>query len=127
VTENEKLRALLAEAREALVRAENRMMSPPHQVPEAIARIDAALAEPVAPKRIDAHDALYQRICEDREFWQNYERERDDLAYQRGAEAMREAAALAVHADFTAGQSAVDAVTRAVRLIRALPIPEDKR
>jgi hypothetical protein len=47
MTENEKLRALLAEAREALVRAENRMMSPPHQVPEATSRIDAALAEPV--------------------------------------------------------------------------------
>ena len=43
----EKLRALLAEAREALVRAENRMMLPPHQVPDAIERIDAALAEPV--------------------------------------------------------------------------------
>jgi hypothetical protein len=37
--------ALLREAREALVRAENRMMAPPHQVSEAIQRIDAALAE----------------------------------------------------------------------------------
>jgi hypothetical protein len=37
--------ALLREAREALVRAENRMMAPPHQVPDVIERIDAALAE----------------------------------------------------------------------------------
>ena len=37
--------ALLAQAREALVRAENRMMAPPHQVPDVIQRIDAALAE----------------------------------------------------------------------------------
>jgi len=59
-------------------------------------RIDTALAEPVS----------------------------DD--FRRGAEAMREAAALAVHADFTTGQSAVDAVTRAVRVIRRLPLPEDK-
>jgi hypothetical protein len=51
MTENEKLRALLKEAREALVRAENRMASPPHQVPDAIARIDAALAEPTGPER----------------------------------------------------------------------------
>lgn len=36
--------ALLAEAREALVRAENRMMAPPHQVPDVIQHIDAALA-----------------------------------------------------------------------------------
>jgi hypothetical protein len=37
--------ALLAQAREALVRAENRMMAPPHQVPDVIQHIDAALAE----------------------------------------------------------------------------------
>jgi hypothetical protein len=45
MTQTEKMRALLKEARDALVRAENRMMHPPQQVPNAIQRIDAALAE----------------------------------------------------------------------------------
>ena len=44
--------ALLREAREALVRAENRMMAPPHQVFEAIQRIDAALAEHEAEQQV---------------------------------------------------------------------------
>lgn len=44
--------ALLREAREALVRAENRMMAPPHQVPDVIERIDAALAEHEAEERV---------------------------------------------------------------------------
>jgi hypothetical protein len=117
MTENEKLRALLAEARvlcDYNVDAQGRR--------ELRARIDAALAEPVVkPKRIDAHDALYRRICEDREFWENYERERDESraevkrAYQRGAEAMREAAAINCAGQVCAAQ------------IRALPVPEDKR
>lgn len=47
-------------------------------------------------------------------------------AYKRGAEAMREAAALAVHDTHTTGLLSPAAVTAAVRVIRALPVPEDK-
>ena len=76
--ENEKLRALLAEAQGWLFTipwTEDES----HKINEVRNRIKAALAEPGAkPKRIDAHDALYRRICEDREFWENYERERDE-------------------------------------------------
>ena len=50
-----------------------------------------------------------------------------DKAFRRGAEAMREAAALAVHEGFTTGLLTPAAVTRAVRVIRRLPIPEDKQ
>lgn len=48
-------------------------------------------------------------------------------AYQRGAEAMREAAASAVFDRHTTGLLSPAAVTAAVRVIRALPIPEDGR
>ena len=47
---------LLREAREALVRAENRMMAPPHQVPDVIQRIDAALAEHESKERVEWFD-----------------------------------------------------------------------
>ena len=47
-------------------------------------------------------------------------------AYQRGAEAMREAAAAAVYDTHTTGLLAPAAVTAAVRVIRRLPTPEDK-
>lgn len=48
------------------------------------------------------------------------------VAYQRGAEAMREAAATAVFDRHTTGLLSPAAVTAAVRVIRALPLPEDK-
>jgi hypothetical protein len=121
-TDIEKLRALLAEAREALVRAENRMMSPPHQVPEAVARIDAALAEPmIAPTPPSL--LVFSDIAD------GLKRERDEAraeverAYQRGAEAMRGAAATLVRGNAT-GWASVGDIEAA---IRALPVPEDKR
>jgi len=86
VTENEKLRALLAEAREALVRAENRMMSPPHQVPEAISSIDAALAEPL--KAEYSQDEVNEMTTDMIAVRKAAER----AAFLSGAEAMREAA-----------------------------------
>lgn len=48
-------------------------------------------------------------------------------AFKRGAEAMREAAASAVFDRHTTGLLSPAAVTAAVRVIRALPIPEDGR
>lgn len=86
MTENEKLRALLAEAREALVRAENRMMSPPHQVPEAISSIDAALAEPL--KAEYSQDEVNEMTTDMIAVRKAAER----AAFRSGAEAMREAA-----------------------------------
>jgi hypothetical protein len=59
----------------------------------------------------------------------NHEQERVNTAraaFKRGADAMREAAALAVHDTHTTGLLSPAAVTAAVRVIRALPVPEDK-
>lgn len=51
-------------------------------------------------------------------------RDHTDEAFRRGAEAMREAAATAVFDRHTTGLLSPAAVTTAVRVIRALPLPE---
>lgn len=101
-TENERLRALLAEARRWLYGGVPWIESESKEIDDVARRIDAALAEPVS----------------------------DD--FRRGAEAMREAAASACWAlsdelasvPDTLGeqQTAWGAATR----IRALPLPEDR-
>ena len=138
MTENEKLRSLLAEARGAIDESYDRTAL--------VRRIDAALAEPADDYDIDADLRLHKedrlrlraenlRLTRERDEaraeverlrslkpigtysldW-NHEQERMAVAraaYQRGAEAMREAAALAV-------------LPSMAHVIRALPIPEDK-
>lgn len=129
MTENNKLRALLAEARDALTYHVNeaeqrhekeRLIRPDRDLTN---RIDAALAEPV----VDAYDAAYAAMRGDA--WQRealrFQRERDEAraeverAYRRGAEAMREAAVSCAEGPF------VDVPERIIASrIRALPIPE---
>ena len=158
MTENEKLRALLAEARGALTAgcycgnsyctgtAINKLRD----------RIDAALAESVVDDDIDADLRMHKedrlrlrtenlRLTRERDEaraeverlrslkpigtysldW-NHEQERMTVAraaYQRGAEAMREAAASCV-----GGDTALLQTYRSVLegRIRDLPVPEDK-
>ncbi len=173
MTENEKLRALLAEALD-----QHAHCLP--CVPDCVwTRIDAALAEPVEPS--ESEYAMHARIRADydktvADCWRakvaEVERERDEAraeverlkvdvealhagiaaqdevltrryneqlsrantAYQRGAEAMREAAAQ--EADKTSppksigrdhGRHHIAGAQQAAARIRALPIPEDKR
>lgn len=96
MTENEKLRALLAEAREC-VRVNcpccGKANCPEGSEPELSQRIDAALAEPGV----------------------------DD--YKRGAEAMREAAASCVGGDIALLQTYRSVLERR---IRDLPVPEER-
>jgi hypothetical protein len=118
VTENEKLRALLAEALD-----QHAHCLP--CVPDCVwTRIEAALAEPV--------DAM-QAAEIDREHWtykvlsQGLEIEAKKIregmvrqAYQRGAEAMREAAADYIR------RTGWDMNPQVSCSVRTLPIPEDK-
>jgi hypothetical protein len=105
MTEVEKLRALLAEARAELHSIEALTVHPgmrhgkdAARLLSVLQRIDAALAEPVG----------------------------DD--FKRGAEAMREAAAAHINANIVGDQTAMILAARIYeKEIRALPIPEDKR
>jgi len=159
MSETEKLRVLLAEARDsvALLVAEYeafgqkaRLIEPERQL---VARINAALAEPVtAEYSQDEVNAMTTDMIAVRE-------EAERAAYQRGAEAMREAAAEWFAGDIErAAAGAHEAYQReahrrgdvrhadayadlpdatkewdrvlcrwAAREIRAMPIPEDKR
>ena len=168
MTENEKLRALLAEARVALQGVAAYDANPDvswtmtkEDCRDALDRIDAALAEPVEPS--ESEYAMHARIRADydktvADSWRAHsaklESERDEAraevkrlkesnkllrvdadkewgaaatavatAYQRGAEAMREAAARVVDGDPVVLRS-----YRSVQAgrIRALPLPEDK-
>ena len=105
MTEVEKLRALLAEARAELHSIEALTVHPgmrhgkdAARLLSVLQRIKAALAEPVG----------------------------DD--FKRGAEAMREAAAAHINANIVGDQTAMILAARIYeKEIRALPIPEDKR
>lgn len=145
MTENEKLRALLAEARMYLTMNGG-------SVDDRIVRsIDAALAEPVVDwrkahgdaiaelsKATDERDearaeverlrkAVHTRACRNQSAYNlecvcgadEHQRDLQKLAYQRGAEAMREAAARLV--DEMLSHTLTDAADR----IRALPICEN--
>jgi hypothetical protein len=124
MTENEKLRALLAEARDYVGVAWGRMSQDGHRDAAEKAggvakRIDAALAEPVVDcSTCDSMSMSYARM----------ERERDDAqvearrAYQRGAEAMREAAAAELDRLLT--QKKATAIWVGPDEIRAVPLPE---
>lgn len=132
-SENEKLRALLAEAQTAMALNFDRYacaMCSRDQSPKdcrcgmkatgkLVDRIDAALAEPVVAEysQDDVNAMTTDMIALRKEYEKN--------AYQRGAEVLREAAAAAVHDCHTTGLLTPAAVTRAVRVIRALPVPED--
>lgn len=144
MTENEKLRALLAEAQKAIPQAWNGRNG--KWCEEVQARIDAALAEPVAVHPSSLTDVVTLLENEREEVRAEVERLKEAnrllhhdadkewgaaataiaAAYQRGAEAMREAAASAVHDCHTTGLLSPAAVTAAVRVIQRLPIPEDK-
>lgn len=157
MTENEKLRSLLAEARRELARHVFTQESPvcvncggesgfdvgracPYAADYDLKqRIDAALAEPVLAPETN----YYAEFNKMRDKAAKYglaltqaQKERDEaraeaaLAYQRGAEAMREAAAgkayttLSLHDEPCRRSELRQAVVHA---IEALPIPEDKR
>jgi hypothetical protein len=104
MTNEEKLRALLAEARAEVERLRGIALHPTGVTWQ---RHHENLKQIALEEVHAAHAAL-------------------DEAYRRGAEAMREAAALAVHDTHTTGLLSPAAVTTAVRVIRRLPIPEDK-
>ena len=145
----EKLRALLAEAREWVDAARFLPQKPEvgwEEKENLLARIDAALAEPVEGP-LNAVSRLSQQMHEARSNaeWlvQQAQRERDEAraevrrtykelsesiareaeAYERGAEAMREAAASCVGSD-TALLQTYRSVLKG--RIRDLPMPEDK-
>ncbi len=129
MTENQKLRELLKEARESFASGESCAEARStgcdgsaeryaHEARQLHARIDAALAEPTGPER--------SPLCPGEGTWSVFAekvvKERDEAraalanAYRRGAEAMREATATAVRTVWSASPD----------FIRALPIPEDK-
>lgn len=141
MTENEKLRMLLAEAQEWVPEAREWPSDPQCDLLE---RIDAALAEPpsqcqlcevskafhdVAVKQrqlawIEADRSLNEAAYWKGEFTRLHEQHLPVAfagAYQRGAEAMREAAARCVveSARYWSAQYVADD-------IRALPVPEDR-
>ena len=156
MSEAEKLRALLAEARERIgyCPCGSGLCEQPADM---VRRIDAALAEPVADYDIDADLRMHKedrlrlrtenlRLTRERDEaraeverlrslkpigtysldW-NHEQERMTVAraaYQRGAEAMREAAYQAAYRNLIDGDDDVCADT--CRAIRTLRIPEDK-
>jgi flagellar biosynthesis/type III secretory pathway protein FliH len=156
VTENEKLRALLAEAR-AWVGREPEYYKAHHEMDALLARIDAALAEPVGPERSplavgqgtwsvfaekvvaerDEARAEVARLKEDREaaFFRGEDdgyRRGHKYGFQYGAEAMREAACdqltqLRASYDLARQGASSLAVAGSIDLLRALPLPEDKR
>ena len=133
-TENEKLRALLAEARVALQGVAAYDANPDvswtltkEDCRDALDRIDAALAEPVvdpvqAWKDANGYNdllAAYSSTITERD----EARAEVAAAYQRGAEAMREAAAQDCIDFWGKGHSSG---TLQAERIRALPLPEDK-
>lgn len=63
----------------------------------------------------DVRDATYQRVCESREFFDLYVEEVRKVAFQSGAEAMREAA-----------MQAFNHTSMAALVVHNLPDPEDK-
>lgn len=143
-SEVEKLRALLAEARDLV--AANRLVlgeySGVREVQHIEARIDAALAEPVGDA-LEWQTAITKALSESQErlaaelkearaelaSWRGnfdgplaFVRDHVEKAFKRGAEAMRERAARVVEDadDGVPLQSLADGG------IRALPLPEDK-
>lgn len=144
MSENAKLRALLAEAR-GWVGGWSGILPVSAAVIDSLRqRIDVALAEPVA--RLNPYSAAVAEMRGDA--WQKQamqrERERDEAraevrrtykelsesiareaeAYERGAKAMREAAALGLDRLLT--KKKATAIWVAPDEIRALPLPEDK-
>lgn len=150
MTENEKLRSLLAEAQSGLMcdRYREAWERCDCAVCAVKTRIDAALAEPVGDA-LEWQTAITKALSESQERLadevREARRERDEaraeaarrreegegllqyafeayVAYQRGAEAMREAAATLVSSNATGWASVGDMEAA----IRALPLPEDK-
>ncbi len=138
MTENQRLRKLLSEARDCLLGAqgvwrERNEDTYADSASELTDRIDAALAEPVADcsrceklRELADIAAAEQGLAQRR--MMEAQRERDKArgaatdAYQRGAKAMREAAARAFDGE------ALNGVLGPYfgNIIRVLPIPEDK-
>jgi hypothetical protein len=115
VTQNERLRALLKEAR---------VLHGCHGVcvPECIwSRIDAALAEPV-----EVHPSSLSDVVTLLENERDEARAEKADAYRRGAEAMREAAAATVGSNAGCSHMVCGYCPSSAEKIRALPIPEDK-
>ncbi len=123
MTENEKLRALLAEAR-VFVGFCPTTQEGIDRVCEVRDRIDAALAEPVEAMQaaeIDREHWTYKVLSQGLEIEAKKIREgMVRQAYQRGAEAMREAAADYIR------RTGWDMNPQVSCSIRTLPIPEDK-
>ena len=128
MTENKKLRALLAEARDGLF---DREVS--HDVVRCncwvctlARRIDAALAEPREDFVAIAAPAVRDELIQVLDNYSTLHRERDEAraevgrAYQRGAEAMREAAAKYVR------KIGWDMNPQVACSVASLPLPEDK-
>jgi hypothetical protein len=121
MTETEKLRALLADTAMWLsLHRDPDDGLPLYAAQPLLARIDAALAEPIASPEPMIRLSTAQTHANDAA------REGFSCGFQRGAEDMREAAALAVHDMHTTGLLTPAAVTAAVRVIRRLPVPEEK-
>jgi len=129
MTEVEKLRALLAEAQDALVRAENRMMLPPHQVPDAIERIDAALAESVSVHPSSLTDVV--TLLENERDEARAEVKRLRFSLKRVATSLEIVCSKWTKPAFERGQHLpmirADYQHILEVLGRAMPIPEDKR
>jgi len=127
-----KLRALLAEAREKLFslggysagayeQGNNRLYSEiKKEVEELHKSIDAALAEPVTAEysQDEVNEMTTDMIA--------IRKEAERAAYQRGAEAMREAAARQCETASPTHGRPTTVGSGYAAAIRALPIPEDK-
>lgn len=88
-----------------------------------VRHIDAALAEPVVASRLSARDALYRRMCEDREFWERWEdgsrqaeRERDEARAE--VERLRNALAAISLDEYESTSSASEKVHGHARIAR---------
>jgi len=122
VTENEKLRVLLAEAREVVAGVLRAADSTPyaqwsrdqHQAEIVRDAINAALAEPVKVEysQDEVNEMTTDMIA--------IRKEAERAAYQRGAEVMREAAADYIR------RTGWDMNPQVSCSVRTLPIPEDK-
>jgi hypothetical protein len=110
MSQNERLRALLAEARIWVAPGS-----------DARARIDAALAEPV-----EVHPSSLSDVVTLLENERDEARAEKADAYRRGAEAMREAAAATVGSNAGCSHMVCGYCPSSAEKIRALPIPEDK-
>jgi hypothetical protein len=139
MTENEKLRALLAEARvitqDSLdsnttgFEADNEVCkcTACERYRSIIARIDAALAEPVDDYDIDA-DLRQHKEDRLRLRAENMRLTREAVgAFKAGAEAMREKAADYIKNNIVGDQASMILAAKVYeKEIRALPIPEDE-